>query len=205
MRKNNKPLIQINPDNESQTDASLWSRLQNGDDKAFEQIYRLYVEDLYRFGKSITGRHELVKDCIQDVFIDLWHYRARLTNNVCIRFYLLRSLSNKIQRQLGQEVKGKKHERNDSFTKEAFQYSIEEEYIGNQEVDFSRQKLDKALAALPVRQKEVIHYVFFEKMSYEEVAQLMGIHIRSAYTLSWKAIKTLKKSFVIIAMMLFFL
>ena len=195
----------ISPNNDVQTDHSLWNRLKDGDDKAFEQIYSLYVDDLYRFGKSITARQGLVKDCIQDVFIDLWHYRAQLTNNARIKFYLLRALSNKIQRQLGEEIKGKKHELSDFLTKETFQDSIEDEFIKTQEIDFSQRKLDRALSSLPVRQKEVIHYVFFEKMTYEEVAKLMGIHIRSAYTLAWKAITTLKKTLALTSIIFFFL
>jgi RNA polymerase sigma factor (sigma-70 family) len=189
-------LRQPSPNNESQTDAFLWDRLKSGDQKAFEQIYVLYVDDLFRFGKSITDGHTLIKDCIQDVFIDLWHYRAQLAHDVCIKFYLFRALSNKIQREIGKEIKGKRHELGEFFSKETFQPSSEEELIETQEISLSHRKLDKALSGLPVRQREVIHYVFFEKLTYEEVARLMDINIRSAYTLTWKAIQTMKKSFV---------
>jgi RNA polymerase sigma factor (sigma-70 family) len=74
--------------------------------------------------------------------------------------------------------------------------------IETQEISLSHRKLDKALSGLPVRQREVIHYVFFEKLTYEDVARLMDINIRSAYTLTWKAIQTMKKSFVSFAVFL---
>lgn len=203
--KYNKPLHTIRTNNNNQTDADLWGRLKNGDEKVFEQIYNLYVDDLYQFGKSLTKSQALVKDCIQDVFVDLWHYRAKLASDVRIKFYLLRSLSNKIQRKLGQETKIKKHELGFFFAKETFQSSIEDELVTGQEVGINQQKLDRALSGLPARQREVIHYVFYEKMTYEEVAKLMGIHIRSAYTLTWKAIKTLKKTLLLIMIKVFFI
>lgn len=187
---------QPKPNNESQLDAYLWQQLKNGDGKAFERIYTIYVDDLYRFGKSITDRHALIKDCIQDVFIDLWHYRVKLTDNVHIKFYLFRVLSNRIQRQVGIERKSKDKEYGFFFNKNIFQPSSEDDWINNQELSVSNNKLEKALSTLPVRQREVIHYVFFEKLTYEQVAVIMDITIRSAYTLTWKAIQTLKKSFL---------
>lgn len=162
------------------------------------------MDDLYRFGKSITDRHALIKDCIQDVFIDLWHYRAKLTDNVDIKFYLFRVLSNKIQRQIGNERKSKDKEYREFFDKNIFQPSFEDDWIVRQELSVSNNKLEKALSGLPVRQREVIHYVFFEKLTYEQVAVIMEITIRSAYTLTWKAIQTLKKSFVSIISFLYF-
>jgi RNA polymerase sigma factor (sigma-70 family) len=196
---------QQNPKNESDSVAHLWTDLKNGDDKAFERIYSLYVDDLYRFGKSISDRHALIKDCIQDVFIDLWHYRAKLTDNVHIKFYLFRVLSNKIQRQIGNERKCKDTEYREFFDKNIFQPSFEDDWIDRQELSVSNNKLEKALSRLPVRQREVIHYVFFEKLTYEQVAIIMEITIRSAYTLTWKAIQTLKKSFVSFALFVCFL
>lgn len=195
---------QPNPNNEFHLDAYLWQQLKNGDGKAFERIYTMYVDDLYRFGKSITDRHALIKDCIQDVFIDLWHYRAKLTDNVHIKFYLFRVLSNRIQRQIGNERKCKDKEYGEFFGKNIFQPSSEDDWINNQELSVSNNKLEKALSTLPVRQREVIHYVFFEKLNYEQVAVIMEITIRSAYTLTWKAIQTLKKSFVTSVLFLYF-
>ena len=196
---------QPNPNNDPHLDAYLWQQLKNGDEKAFERIYTIYVDDLYRFGKSVTDRHALIKDCIQDVFIDLWHYRAKLTDNVPIKFYLFRVLSNRIQRQIGKERKNKDKEYAEFFNENIFQPSSEEEWINNQEISVSHTKLVKALSTLSVRQREVIHYVFFEKLTYEQVAVIMEITIRSAYTLTWKAIQSLKKSFVSFILFITFL
>lgn len=161
------------------------------------------MDDLFRFGKSVTDRHALIKDCIQDVFIDLWHYRSKLTDNVHIKFYLFRVLSNRIQRQIGNERKCKDKEYGEFLNKTIFQQSFEDDWINNQELSISNNKLENALSMLPVRQREVIHYVFFEKLTYEQAAVVMEITIRSAYTLTWKAIQTMKKSFLYIILLIY--
>lgn len=56
-----------------------------------------------------------------------------------------------------------------------------------------RSTLMAALEKLPMRQKEVIAYLFFENHSYEDTSKIMGINVQSVYTLAWKAISNLKK------------
>ena len=190
------PLRQINPDRNSHGDSLLWTQLKAGDDKAFEQIYCLYVDDLFRFGKSLTDRHDVIRDCIQDVFIDLWHYKNRVNETVHVKYYLFRILSNKISRHFGKEIKSKQQEHLAFFSKDFFQASSEEDLIQSQEISISHQRLKQALSKLPLRQREVIHYVFFEKLGYDQVAAIMQINVRSAYTLTWKAVQTLKHAFI---------
>src|SRR5690606_12479043 len=71
--------------------------------------------------------------------------------------------------------------------------SEESKIIGIQREALVQKKLAMALGELPFRQKEVIQYLFFENFSYEETSILMGINLRSVYTLAWKAIANLKK------------
>jgi DNA-directed RNA polymerase specialized sigma24 family protein len=47
---------------------------------------------------------------------------------------------------------------------------------------------------LPIRQKDVITCLFFEKFTYEDTSKVMELNLRSVYTLAWKAISSLKKS-----------
>ncbi len=55
-------------------------------------------------------------------------------------------------------------------------------------------RLAHCIDKLPLRQREVIRYIFFDKYSYEKASHLVSISIRSVYTLAWKAIASLRKS-----------
>ena len=50
-------------------DRKLWTRFINGDDKAYSMLYERYVDILFPYGMGFTPNRELVKDCIQDIFI----------------------------------------------------------------------------------------------------------------------------------------
>jgi len=172
---------------------SLWLMLRDGDRKGLEGLYRYFSRQLFKYGLSIDSDQDFVQDCIQEVFIDLWKYHKNLQKADNVKVYLYKSLSHKIYREHKKENKLKKVEITEGQEIYYFTESIECELIGIQRDENLQKKLEIALGNLPNRQKEVIHYLFFENFSYEEVSKIMGINLRSVYTLAWKAISSLKK------------
>uniref|UniRef100_UPI003F72FECC RNA polymerase sigma factor n=1 Tax=Algoriphagus sp. TaxID=1872435 RepID=UPI003F72FECC len=136
-----------------------------------------------------------VQDAIQDIFMDLWNYRGKLSAEVNIRQYLFKSLSNRIQKELGKNAKrGMMVWPSDETPLEL---SVEEQLVKRQNESEISAKLKVAMGNLPVRQKEVLQYLYFEKLSYEETSKMLDITIRSTYTLAWKAINALKKAITV--------
>ena len=50
----------------------LWEKLLAGDEDACTYIYRKYIEELFSYGMRFTSDRELVKDCIQDLFVKIY-------------------------------------------------------------------------------------------------------------------------------------
>ena len=172
----------------------LWDALKEGDKSAFREIYELYIDDLYRFGKSLCGDEAMLADAIQDVFFDLWQYRSSLSNPEHCKYYLLRSFSNRIKRDLGKQKKIKEMEGVYALEGSSLGKNVEDRMVEDQLIFENKQVLTKAFQALSVRQREVLHLLFFEGMSYSEVSDQLKINLKSTYTLTWKALKKLRKS-----------
>ena len=147
------------------------------------------------FTKNILDEN-FIQDCIQEVFIDLWKYHKSLGKAVHVKAYLLRALSHKIFRENQQKTKLLTVEWKDGIDNTIVVESIESELIDIQREKGLQIKLANALDKIPLRQKQAIHLLFFEQLSYEEVSKLMGINLRSVYTIAWKAIANLKKHIV---------
>ena len=173
---------------------NLWKKLQEGDRSGLEGIYRNFARSLFQYGLSLVPDEDFVQDCIQEVFIDLWKYHSNLQRADNVKLYLFRSLSHKISREAQKEKKQNKTELSERNAAGFFIESIERDLINSQGEEQLQQKLAQALQKLPLRQKEVIQYIFFETFSYEETSKIMGINLRSVYTLAWKAISSLKKT-----------
>ncbi|WBL44650.1 sigma-70 family RNA polymerase sigma factor [Algoriphagus halophytocola] len=175
---------------------SLWSGLRSGDKSALEAIYRQFIHDLFSFGMSLHADETLVKDAIQDVFIDIWNYRSKLCQDANVKQYLFKALSNRIHKELGKNAK--RTALHWTTDQESLSDSAEEILIQNQQQSETTAKMKVAMEKLPIRQKEVLQYLYFEKLSYEETSKLLDINIRSTYTLAWKAINALKKAILLL-------
>ncbi len=175
----------------------LWKQLRSGDKAGLAGLYRHYSKMLFIHGLTINSNREFIQDCVQEVYIDLWKYHQSLPAVENIKLYFFKSLRNKIYKEHKKEFKWTIEESIESLESVEACYSSEsnESFLINfQREDLLQRKLAYKLKELPIRQKEVIQYLFFENFSYEETSKLMGINLRSVYTLAWKAISSLKKS-----------
>jgi RNA polymerase sigma factor (sigma-70 family) len=197
-----KPQPSILTSHQGQDD--FWMILQSGDRIGLEGLYKLFSHELFRFGLSMVADEDFVQDCIQEVFIDLWKYHKTLQQANNVKVYLFKSLSRKISKASSKEKKWRKEEIKENNTPGYFIESIESKIINHQKDEDLQRKIANALQHLPSRQKEVILYLFFEGFSYEEVSKMMGINLRSVYTLAWKAISTLKKSVLFVILIIDF-
>ena len=87
---------------------SPWELLIEGDREAFISIYETHYQDLFTYGFSISGDKELTKDCIQDLFLEMWNIRSQLTSEVTnVKSYLFTWLRRKITKTLSRTAHSK--------------------------------------------------------------------------------------------------
>jgi RNA polymerase sigma factor (sigma-70 family) len=174
-------------------DSLIWCRLKNGEKDGLEQIYRKFGSDLFSYGMSIKPNRCFIKDCVQELFVDLWKYRASLNHIENVKVYLFRSLSNKIGKELAKEKRLFREDEFHAFETLFLEESVEDRFIDIQRNESVQKNLNKALEELSIREREVIQLLFFEKQTYEDTSKILGITVDSTYTLAWKAISRLKK------------
>lgn len=182
----------------------LWDQFRAGELTAFTELYNTYVQTLYNYGKRFTFDKTLVEDCIQDLFIELWNKRDHLGNTDSPKSYLIKSLRNRLLRRLTREHK---YTLNHLFEEYDFEVELSPEFslINEQSSIEQRAQLQQALQQLTKRQREVIFLKFYENLSYEEIATLMSIELRSVYNLVSKAIDLIKRSLTRLFLLLGFL
>lgn len=169
----------------------LWQYFLNGDKKALSQIFLMYHDDLYRYGRKIAGNSDIVEDCIQDMFLKLWNNRKNLKLILIIKPYLLRSLRNHIIDTL--ELNDD-HQIFPDGTQEISNivYS-HEDFIIKEEVDEeARQKVIQALNKLKPSQKEIIYLRYFQDIDFESISKIMNMSVPSTRNLLSKSMKVLR-------------
>lgn len=173
---------------------NLWISFVSGDDDALSNLYKRYVHELFSYGLKIHGDEFLVKDCIQEVFIQLIDKRKKLALSDATPIYLFKSLRNKLLEELRS-----KHRRTDivksiSFGNINFEISAEQSIVYSEEEQLRIRMMDAALNKLSDYQKEAIFLRYSQWLEYEEIAELLDIDIASARTLIYRSLKKVKES-----------
>ena len=173
-------------------DTALWTAFKQGDKQAYVQIYQKYVRLLLVYGVKIWKNEAAVQDTVQDLFIELWKNRDRLSVTNNIKIYLFQALRYKLLRQKSKTDSDYVQLIHDDILKESSYESflIEAEHTAEQ-----IQKLNYAIRELPPRQQEALHLRFYQDCSHEEIAQIMDIQYQSVSNLIHKALDALKQHF----------
>ena len=182
-----KPQISTEP-------SDLWSRFKAGDRAAFEELYERHFPQMYRYGMAIIPVQDIVKDGIQQIFVDLWRYKSNLGPIDDVSLYLLKSLRFKLYRDL--KAYNNMCEVDSLGQKKVEKLPSQETIIiRDQETSGRSEQLKCLVNQLPPQQREAVMLIYFEEKSHEEVAALLGIGIQSLYNLIWRSISQLRSDF----------
>ncbi|AQG79967.1 RNA polymerase sigma factor [Spirosoma montaniterrae] len=173
------------------TDAQIWDDFLRGNQLAYSFMYEKYARVLYNYGFKIAQNRQLTEDCLQDLFLTILESRERLSHTDSIKFYLMRSLRREIVRKLNAQQRFSDNPDHEIDFKVEFFY--EPTWLDSQISKERSEAVLRELNHLPARQKEALFLKFFDNLSYEEIAGIMGIETTSAYKVIYKAIASLQK------------
>lgn len=171
----------------------LWQAFQKGDEGAYTQLYQLHIKAMYRYGMSLVAVSEsFVLDCIHDVFTELWAKRERLSTPDNIRYYLLRSLKNRIMHLLERKERPLMPLLETDY--EALWAEPDTELLDALETaDSQQQRLQRLIVQLPPRQQEALKLRFVENMNYDQIGAILAVNQQSAKNLVFRAIEKLRR------------
>lgn len=173
------------------SDKKLWNKLRSGDQSALEMIYRSYFKNLYNYGKKFSIDESTVEDCIQEMFVELWERREKLSETDAIKPYLYVSL----KRKIFHSVK-KIRKTTDTELEEVHfdaELAIDQIIINNEITKEKSEKLSHAFGQLSDRQKEILYLKYYSELDYKEISAIMDLNYQSARNLVSRALLKLSK------------
>ncbi len=161
-------------------------RLVASDRTAFEALFATAAKPLYRYALRLTRQTDRAEDIVQDVFMRLWMRRTSLDPNRSLRALLYVMVRT---HALTQERTASKREALLSDMDEPPVLPTPEEttqarLLGAQ----LRQWIDE----LPTRRREAFQLSRFDGLSYEEIANVMGLSVKTVDNHIWKALQHLR-------------
>ena len=159
------------------SEAQIWINFKNGSEEAYHYIYTTYFPVLYNYGRQFCSNKEQVKDSIQEVFITLWQSRKGLSHTDSIKYYLFKSLKRSITHSAKKSLKY--YQMLAQVPPFEVIPSVEERIIFSQTESEHQEKLHQAVNSLSPRQREAIFLLFYQDLTYSQIADLLAIDRKS--------------------------
>jgi RNA polymerase sigma factor (sigma-70 family) len=175
-------------------DTSLWHRFISGDEQSFIRLYDKYIRILYAYGLYYTSDKELLRDCIQDTFLKIYHDRAELKHINNIKSFLCVLLKNNLINVANKERIHLRYIRTLDLSQEDDE-TAEVLIIDDEDRLLEQRKIAKIMSLLSARQKKVIYYRFFENKSIDEISKIMEMNYQSVQNIIQRSIKKAVKFF----------
>lgn len=144
---------------------------QTGDVPSFEAFFRDYQKVVFHNAYLITGNRQDAEDVLQDVFASVWKSRHTFDpEKGKLSTWLHRITVNECMRKKRKSLQGMDI---DEIDLPDAGKSTEEQVM----LRFDRERLVKAINSLDVRLRAVLVLRYFNDLSYEEIAAVVGIPV----------------------------
>jgi RNA polymerase sigma-70 factor (family 1) len=161
---------------------------QQGDEKAFEQVFKSYYASIVVFTKKITGSQDESEDIATEVFLILFKRCNHFDSEPSIRAFLYVSARNRCLNY----IKAKKRhgvknlefvERIQDDTLLEYEYSIKQEIV---------EAIHNSIESLPGECRKIFKLLYYKEMSPAEVAAELQIAVNTVYVQKSRAVNILR-------------
>lgn len=154
----------------------------------FETLFKTHFAPLTGFSQTFVKDEDTAKEIVQNVFINLWDKKERLDVNQPIKSYLYTSVRNRSLNYLRDHKKFRSQVLDDDLS------HLESEQQSDPLVSEELQeKIDRAIGLLPEKCKEVFELSRFEGLKYKQIAEQLGISVKTVENQISKALKILRE------------
>jgi RNA polymerase sigma factor (sigma-70 family) len=178
---------------DSLDDVHLWQNVKRDNELAFSVLYRKYTQRLYNYGMHSCHDHDLVMDCLQELFVSIWDKRKNLTTVHSVSSYLFKSFRRLLMKKLSWRKRFL--QTLEANQEKYFEVILPVEALIEKGEDQEEQseRIRRSLVALTKRQREAIFLRFYNDLSYSDIASIMELQVDSVYNIISKAIDSLRQ------------
>jgi len=159
----------------SYNEHELLAQVARGNEAAFTQLFTYWHQLLAGYIIRITESQEITEEIVQDVFMKIWMTREALTEVNNFKHYLLVISRNQAFDVLKKNLKQKKQQR--EWEEESIKALVTSE-----EEDRLSSLIDQAIDSLSPRRREVWLLSRHQRLTYQQIADKLGIGKESVKT-----------------------
>ncbi|MCD6355376.1 MAG: RNA polymerase sigma-70 factor [Prolixibacteraceae bacterium] len=167
--------------------------LNKKQEAAFEVVFSLYYPRLVSFAKEYVS-HEDAKGLVQEAFISFWKKNPTVMNESQLQSYLYTSVKNNCLIRLRHEKVKKRFNDNAALKMQNQIYLSALEQLDTSAIAFQEIEtiIEKTLAGLPPRCRDIFILSRFDGKKNQEVAKELNISVKAVEAQITKALKVFR-------------
>lgn len=169
-------------------DRELLLRIRQGDEQAFDALFRQHYAGLVGFAESLLRSRALAEDIVQDVLLEVWRRRETLEIDQTWKSYLFRAARNRALNDL-------RHARVAQKAEPYVRGPESEEPTSPAEIEASEldREFRRVMATLPEPVRDVFQMSRRDGLKYGEIASALGISVKTVEARMGRALKELRE------------
>ena len=154
---------------------------------AFEQVFKTHFKSLHAYACTILKDDIMAEEMVQNVFFKLWEKKEQITVQQSVNAYLYKAVYHECLNYIKHTKVRAAHK---SYT---LHHNSEAEQTGDRTTLRELEgKLDEALKKLPEQCRLVFQLSRFEELKYKEIADKLGISIKTVENQMGKALRIMR-------------
>lgn len=161
--------------------------LLSGDETTFESVYKHFLKPLHVYAITMLKDEDVAKGMVQNIFLKLWERRSTLNFSGSIQAYLYGAVYHECLNYL-------RHEKVKINHQDHLVYTMKDKTEANTAMELLdlKEKLQQALSELPERCRTIFQLSRFEELKYQQIADELGISIKTVEAQMGKALRVLR-------------
>ena len=187
-------LVSTTPPDPSYEELQHWmARTVEGDATALESLFRATYERMCHVARSYVKSAADAEDIVEETFLKLWAHRDRISVRGSVNSYLSTAVRNTALNFLARQRAEAKYVAlapQEEFWGATLAMNDGESRIREQE---RAERVRRAIDALPARARETYCLYYQRRLTYAQIAEVMGVSVRTVEAQLVRCVRKLTK------------
>jgi RNA polymerase sigma-70 factor (family 1) len=171
-------------------DKALIEAMKKGSEAAFTMLFDRYYHKLYSFSLKMLRSKDTSQEIVHGTFIRIWNTKDRISDVLSFEPYLIVIAKNLIVDHVRKIATEKDYLKEVKMHQATHTNNTTESIEYNELIEIS----NKAVNAMPEKQREIYKLSRDEGLSYNQIAERLGISSNTVKVHIYNSLKHIKKS-----------